>query len=141
MARSGALFAVCFFAGLLGGLCSSLVLWLAGSWGLTTSVGVHITPDLNSAWLYPRLIWGGLWGLVYFLFVGSRRSRRHWIRKGIIVSLLPTAVQLFLVYPYSTDHGVLGFGLGDLTPLVELIFNGVWGFTTGLFTRLLWGRG
>jgi len=141
MPRSSTLIAVCFCAGLVGGLAHSLVLWLGGDWGWTTLIGVQITPDLTPAWLYPRLVWGGLWGLIYYLFVGSRRSRRHWVRKGIIVSLLPTAVQLFLVYPYSTDHGVFGFGLGDLTPVVILLANGVWGAFTGLFTRLLWGRG
>jgi len=63
------------------------------------------------------------------------------VRKGLWISLLPTAVQLFVVFPNFTPHGMLGLGLGTLTALFVLIFNFVWGFFTGTFTRLFWGRG
>jgi hypothetical protein len=141
MNRGSALFAVCFAAGTLGGLANSLALWLAGQWGITTLAGVQLAPPLTLAWLYPRLVWGGLWGLVYYLTVGSARARRQWVRKGLWVSLLPTAVQLFLILPNHTPYGMLGFGLGSLTPLFVLLCNFIWGFFTGLCTRLLWGRG
>lgn len=141
MNRSGALFAICFTGGTIGGLANSLALWLAGAWGVTTLAGVHLTPQLTPAWLYPRLVWGGLWGLIYFFSVAHPRSRRQWVRKGLWISLLPTAVQLFVIFPNFTSHGMLGFGLGNLTPLFVLIFNFIWGFFTGTFTRLFWGRG
>ncbi len=35
----------------------------------------------------------------------------------------------------------MGTSLGQLTPLFVLLYNFVWGFATGFFTRLLWGRG
>lgn len=141
MQRNSALLAVCFCAGLLGGLANSLALWLAGRWGLTALAGVNLAPQLSAAWLYPRLIWGGLWGLLFYLTVARPRFRRHWLRKGLWLSLLPTLVQLFVVFPYHTPYGLLGFGLGDLTALFVLLANFVWGFFTGLFTRALWGRG
>jgi len=56
-------------------------------------------------------------------------------------SLLPTAAQLFYFFPYHTPFGSMGLGLGNLTALFVLLFNFVWGFFTGVFTRLLWGRG
>jgi hypothetical protein len=40
-----------------------------------------------------------------------------------------------------TNHSVLGLDLGQLTPLFVLLYNLVWGFCTGIFSRLLWGRG
>jgi hypothetical protein len=140
MNRGSALFAVCFTAGALGGLFNSLAIWLAGSWQLTAMAGVNLSPDLTPGWLYPRLVWGGLWGLAYYFTVGRPRSRKQWVRKGLWVSLLPTAVQLFFVFPNYTSHGMLGFGLGNLTPLFVLLFNFVWGFFTGLWTRIFWGR-
>ena len=140
MNRSSVLLAVCFGAGTIGALANSLVAWLCGLWGLTAGAGVAIAPELTTAWLYPRLVWGGIWGTVYFLSVGSRRSRRHWVRKGLWISLLPTLFQLVYIFPEQTRHGMLGFGLGKLTPLFVLGFNLVWGFFTGLFTRLFWGR-
>ena len=141
MSRSSTLMAVCFCAGLLGALFSSLVIWQAGQLGLPALAGVSMAPSLTSDWLYGRLVWGGLWGLLYFLAVGPLKSRRHWARKGLWISLLPTAFQLFVVYPNMTGHGLLGLGLGQLTPLFVLLYNLVWGFCTGISCRLLWGRG
>lgn len=141
MNRNSALLAVCFCAGLLGALANSLAAWLSGAWGITALAGVTLAPELTLPWLYPRLVWGGIWGLVYFLAVGRRRNRRHWVRKGLWLSLLPTLAQLFYIFPYRTPFGPMGMGLGELTPLFVLLYNFIWGFFTGLFTRLLWGRG
>lgn len=141
MNRSSTLFAVCFSAGVIGAFANSLTVWLCGVWGITASAGVAIAPELTAGWLYPRLVWGGIWGLVYFLSVGSRGSRRQWVRKGLWISLLPSLFQLAYVFPEQTPHGFLGLRLGQLTPLFVVGFNLVWGFFTGLFTRLFWGRG
>ena len=141
MNRTGALLAVCFCAGLLGALANSMAVWACGHWGITAMAGVSLSPKLTLGWLYPRLVWGGIWGLAYFLTVGSRRHRQHWVRKGLWISLLPTLVQLFYIFPHQTPFGSMGMGLGQLTPLFVLLFNFVWGFFTGLFTRLLWGKG
>jgi hypothetical protein len=141
MQRNRTLLAVCFCAGLLGALGNSLVAWIAGKWGLTAMMGVALAPELTTAWLYPRLIWGGLWGLFYYFTVSHRHNRRHWVRKGLWVSLVPTLVQLFYIYPEQTTHGLMGIGLGFYTPVFVFAFNLVWGFLTGFFTRLLWGRG
>jgi len=141
MPRSSALMTVCFCAGLLGALCSSLVVWKAGQMGLPAMLDVRMTPSLTAGWLYGRMVWGGIWGLAYFLAVGPLKSRRHWARKGLWVSLLPTLFQLLIVYPYMTGHGWLGLGLGQFTPLFVFAYNLVWGFFTGVFCRLIWGRG
>lgn len=141
MNRDSALIAVCFTAGVLGALANSLAAWLCGGWGITAMAGVSLAPELTLSWLYPRLVWGGIWGLAYFLFLASRRSRRHWIRKGLWVSLLPTLVQLLYIFPNQSASGLMGMGLGQLTPLFVLLYNFVWGFFTGFFARLFWGRG
>jgi len=140
MNRTLALMSVCFCAGLLGALCSSTVAWLFGGWSIPDLLGVHMAPAFTRTWLYPQLIWGGLWGMAYFLTVGGRSSRRHWVRKGLWVSLLPSFFQLLVVYPYWTRHGILGLGLGQFTALFIIAYNLVWGFCTGIFSRLLWGR-
>lgn len=139
MNRFSVMLAVCFCAGLLGALVNSLFAWQVGQLGLPALLEVRMAPSLSAAWLYPRLVWGGLWGLVYFLTVGPQNARRHWARKGLWVSLLPTAYQLFVVFPTMTSYGWLGFGLGQMTPLFVLVYNMVWGFATGIFCRLLWG--
>lgn len=140
MPKSSALFAVCFVAGLLGGLAGSLFLWACGEWGISTLLGVKIAPSLQLSWLYPRLMVGGLWGLLYFFSVGIPRYRRHWVRKGLWLSLFPSAATLFYFYPYVDQQGLAGFELGMLTPLLVILTNIVWGIFTGFFTRLFWGR-
>ncbi len=140
MPRTKALITVCFCAGMLGALCSSLVAWQSGQMGFPAMAGVRMTPTLNSDWIYSRVVWGGLWGLTYFLAVGPLKSRQHWARKGLWISLLPTAFQLLFVYPYMTSYRWLGLELGQLTPLFIFAYNLVWGLCTGVFCRLFWGR-
>ena len=141
MSRTMTLMTVCFCAGLLGALFSGLAAWQAGQMGLPAMAGVSMSPALTPGWLYSRLVWGGIWGLTYFLAVGPLKSRRHWARKGLWISLLPTAFQLFFVYPYQTQHGLMGLDLGQLTPLFVFLYNMIWGLFTGIFCRLFWGRG
>jgi hypothetical protein len=141
MPRTSTLMTVCFCAGMLGALCSSLVVWQAGQMGLPTMAGVRMSPSLTPDWLYSRLVWGGLWGLIYFLVVGPLKYRRHWARKGLWISLLPTAFQLLYVFPEITHFGWFGLDLGQFTPLFVLSYNLVWGLCTGIFCRLFWGRG
>ena len=137
MTRTTVLMTVCFCAGVLGALCSSLVTWKAGQLGLPAMLDVRMSPALTLPWLYSRLIWGGVWGLAYFLTVGPLKSRRHWVRKGLWISLLPTLFQLLFVYPQLTGHDMLGLALGQFTPLLVLLYNLVWGFFTGVFCRIL----
>ena len=130
-----------FSAGIVGGLINSVALWALGSFGVTAMMGIKLAPKLTPMWLYPRMVWGGIWGLTYFLAVGPLKSRRHWARKGLWISLLPTAFQLLVVYPYMTSHAWLGLDLGQLTPLFIFAYNLTWGLCTGVFCRIFWGRG
>ena len=140
MPKSSALFAVCFTAGLLGALASSLFLWGCNEWGVTSMLGVKMVQTLELPKLYPKMMIGGLWGLVYFFTVGIPRHRRHWIRKGLWFSLLPSLATLFYLFPYVYYKGMAGFDLGMMTPLLVVVMNLVWGFFTGFFARLFWGR-
>lgn len=112
-----------FAAGALGGLANSLAVWLFGMLGVTAALGVSIAPVLSPDWLYPRLVWGGIWG---FLFLSPAPQASWWLR-GLVFSLGPSLVQLVVVFPLKTDAGVLGLGLGALTPIFVLVYNAVWG--------------
>jgi len=118
-----------FVAGCFGALCNSLAVWLFGRLGLASALGVHIAPALTSAFLYPRLVWGGIWGLLFLLSV----PRLALPAQGVLFSLGPTLVQLFLVFPLQAGQGVAGLHLGYLTPLFVAFYNAVWGWTAGLW--------
>ena len=120
-----------FAAGCLGGLLNSLAVWSFGEFGITAALGVKIAPNLTPAWLYPRLVWGGIWGLLFLL---PMLSTRIWSR-GFIFSLGPTLVQLFVVFPMKAHKGAMGLDLGHLTPLFVILFNAIWGWTAAIWLR------
>jgi hypothetical protein len=113
-----------FAAGCFGGLVYSLAVWLFGAAGVTTALGVKIAPHLTPGWLYPRIVWGGLWGALLLLPV-----LRDWpLMRAIALGLVPAAVQLFVLFPWQTRWGLMGLRLGTLTPLFIVLFNVLWGF-------------
>jgi len=120
-----------FGAGCLGGLVNSLAVWLSGMYGITAVLGVKIAPQLSAAWLYPRIVWGGIWGLLFLLPL----LRRNFLIQGLLYSLGPTLVQLFVVFPMKANKGVMGLDLGSLTPLAVVVFNAVWGVTAAIWLR------
>jgi hypothetical protein len=123
---------ILFSSGCVGGIINSLVVWFLGTRGVTAALGVKIAPDLTPAWLYPRIVWGGIWGFLFLL--PFLRKSLFW--RGFLFSLGPTIAQLFVVFPAKASSGMMGLGLGNLTPLFVLFFNAVWGVSTAIWLRL-----
>ncbi len=123
---------IVFAAGCLGGLLNSLMVWTFGFTGITAIFNVQIAPTLTPSWLYPRIVWGGIWGFVFLLPFYQRK----YLWKGILLSLLPTLVQLFIVFPLQAKKGILGVELGSLTPVFVLLFNFVWGITAAFWLKI-----
>jgi len=121
-----------FAAGCVGAALNSLTVWLFGRFGISAALGVNIAPALTPGWLYPRVVWGGLWGSLFLvpLLQGSVLGR------GLLFSLGPSLVQLFVVFPLQTHKGALGLALGTMTPILVLLFNAVWGVVAALWVRL-----
>jgi hypothetical protein len=120
-----------FSAGALGGLTNSAAIWLAGMTGFTAYCQVKIAPAWTLPWLYPRIVWGGIWGLIFLLPIAKSRV----FTRGVLLSLGPTLVQLFWVFPFKAHVGYLGFELGYLTPFLVFLFNAIWGITAALWIR------
>lgn len=121
-----------FSAGCVGAIANSLALWLFGHLGITATLGVSIAPALTPGWLYPRMVWGGIWGLLFVLPM----LRSRLLSKGAVLSLFPSAVQLFVVFPFKAHKGVAGIELGLLTPVLVLFFNWVWGAVSALAIKM-----
>jgi hypothetical protein len=120
-----------FAAGCLAGLVNSLAVWVFGDLGINAALGVKIAPALTAQWLYPRIVWGGIWGLLFLLPL----MRSRILSRGIIFSLGPTLVQLFVVFPLKAGKGYMGLDLGTLTPLLVFVFNAIWGIATAIWLR------
>jgi hypothetical protein len=124
---------IIFSAGALGGLVNSVALWLLGRLGITAMIGVSIAPKLVPMWLYPRIVWGGLWGLLFLVPLFKRSP----FKRGVLLSLGPTAMQLFLVFPYKAYKGYLGLELGTLTPVLVVVLNAVWGIAAAYWLSII----
>jgi hypothetical protein len=120
-----------FAAGCLGGLINSLAVWIFGELGISSALGVSIAPKLTPAWLYPRLVWGGIWGLLFLLPL----MKTSIFARGLVYSIGPTLVQLFVVFPMKANKGMLGLDLGLLTPALVVVFNAIWGWSAAIWLK------
>lgn len=120
-----------FAAGCLGGLVNSLAVWIFGTLGICAAFGVRIAPHLSAPWLYPRIVWGGIWGLLFLLPFAKRR----FLIRGLLWSLGPSLVQFFVIFPLKAHKGMLGLDLGGLTPLFVLVFNAIWAMTAAVWLQ------
>ncbi len=138
MRRPAALLCVCFCAGLIGVFAAMGGEWLWVRVGLPGLGGWALQPMPAVDGFCARLLWGGVWGLLFFIGVGSERRRKQWIRKGLLFSLVPALLQLLLLFP-QMGHDSLAAGV--LRPMLLLLLNLLWGATVGVMTRVFWGRG
>jgi hypothetical protein len=125
-----------FAAGCLGALVNSWLVWSLGRKGIPQMFGVAIAPQWGLAFLYPRVVWGGLWGLIFLLPVWQSGFWVAVFSRGILFSLAPTAFQLFYVFPHLAGKGMMGLALGKLTPLFVFVYNAVWGLSAALWIYL-----
>jgi hypothetical protein len=125
-----------YAAGAVAALIASLALWIAGRAELTTALEVSIAPGLTWPWLSQRMAWGGIWALPFPLL---RPRRMSPVRKGLLLSLAPSAAALFYFMP-EAGRGTLGRELGELTPVVVVLANALWGWALGRLLGFVEGK-
>lgn len=125
-----------FTAGVVGAVANSLAVWVFGVGRLNLLCKINIAPALTAQWLYPRLVWGGLWGL---LFATPLLEDVALLERGLWLSLGPSLAQIFYFFPYQARQGVGGVKLGKLTPLFVLVVNAVWGLVAAWWILLARG--
>ncbi len=120
-----------FAGGLVGAFVDSFNIWLLGVLGITALLGVGMRPEFTPPWLYPRLVWGGIFGLLFATpFLEDRP-----ILRGILFSLIPSAIMLSVVLP-NMGKGLLGLGFGTLTPVIVIGLNFIWGIVGASWYRV-----
>jgi len=123
--------ATSYSCGAFGALVACLLLWTLGAYGINAALSVSLAPGLARHWLYPHLVWGGVWALLFLL-----PWRSAWVSRGLLLSLPPLLWQLFILFPRA-GAGLAGMGLGVLTPVVLLLVFAVWGLATSGALRYL----
>ncbi len=128
-----------YAAGTFGALVNSCLSWYMGTVGIPQKFGVAIAPSWSLSFLYPRVVWGGLWGLLFLAPIWRGGFWTGVFSRGIIFSALPTLFQLLYVFPLLQGKGILGLTLGKLTPFFVIFYNAVWGFFTALWLYVVKG--
>jgi|SRR3954463_15770376 len=123
---------VVFAAGCLGALIQCVVMWLFTRYGVTHSLHVNLPGSIYAGWLYPRIVWGGLWGFLFLLPILSSSV----FARSFVLALIPAGVQLFVIYPLYEHKGFAGLSLGALTPFLVLFFYWVWSLATTVTLKL-----
>lgn len=105
-----------FAAGAVGAVVNSFALQIAGR--LQPGSAPQATPE----WIYQRLVWGGLFGLLLLLPILPGKP----VVRGLLVSLVPSVARLTVFAPEgaSTDAR---------TVIFVLLFNAIWGVVAALW--------
>jgi hypothetical protein len=128
--------AICFAAGVIGAaavvLFSHVLFWL----GLSATLGVTAAASLKSPDIYKPLFWGGLWGLLFGLFIRSVWNRLYLV--GFLYVLAPL-LALFLFFLPMSGAGYFGLHRGPMFTVYLLLVNLPFGIVTALAARAIIG--
>jgi hypothetical protein len=119
-----------FTGGALGALIDSFNIWILGQAGITALLGISLRPQFTAPWLYPRLVWGGIWAMLLILPI----LRQKTALRGVLMSLVPTTMMLVMVFP-QMGLGLFGLKAGLLTPLLVLLLNCIYGLVASFWYR------
>ena len=125
--------AICFAAGVIGGLAVVLFSHLLFALGLSAALGVNAPVSLNAPDVYRPLFWAGLWGIPFGLCI---KPLWRWLYLFGLLYFLAPVLALFTIFLPSgaLQQGGLSFAVYLL--LVNLPF----GIITALVARAIIGK-
>ena len=130
--------AVCFAAGVFGGLAVVLFSHLLFALGLSATFGVNEPVSLKSPDVYRPLFWAGLWGIPFGLLIRAAWTQLYLF--GYLYVLAPV-LALFTIFLPLSGAGLFGLQHGGpmFTAYLVLV-NLPFGITTALVARAVIGK-
>ncbi len=130
--------AICFAAGVVGGLAVVLFSQVLFGLGLSAALGVKAPVSLKSPDIYRPLFWAGLWGILFGLFIKTAWRRLHLF--GLLYLLAPV-LALFLFFLPMSGGGYFGLQRGGpMLTFYLLLVNLPYGIITALAARAIIGK-
>src|SRR5436305_1127169 len=130
--------AICFAAGVIGGLAVVLFSQFLFALGLSATLGVNEPVSLKSPDIYRPLFWAGLWGIPFGLFIKAVWKRLYLF--GLLYFLAPV-LALFTIFLPLSGAGYFGLQHGGLMFTVYLLLvNLPYGIVTALVARAIIGK-
>jgi hypothetical protein len=130
--------AICFAAGVVGGLAVVLFSHVLFRSGISGTLGVTEPVSLKSPDIYRPLFWGGLWGIPFGLLIQAFWTRLYLF--GLLYFLAPVLALFTIFLPMS---GAGFFGLehgGPMFTIYLLLVNVPFGIVTALVARAIIGK-
>jgi hypothetical protein len=129
--------AICFAAGVIGAVAVVLFSHVLFGLGLSATLGVKTPVSLKSPDIYKPLFWGGLWGMLFGLFIKTAWNRLYLI--GFLFVLAPL-LALFLFFLPMSGAGYFGLHKGPSFTLYLVLVNLPFGIVTALAARAIIGK-
>jgi len=130
--------AICFSAGVIGGLAVILFSLVLFKLGLSAAFGVKAPASFSPPDIYRPLFWGGLWGIPFGLIIKAAWKRLYLV--GFLYFLAPV---LALYVYFLPMRGMGYFGLQQGGPpfaVYLLLVNVPYGIVTALAARAIIGK-
>ena len=129
--------AICFAAGVIGAAAVVLFSHVLFGVGLSATLGVNAPVSLKSRDIYRPLFWGGLWGILFGLFIKTAWNRLYLA--GFLYVLAPL-LALFLFFLPMSGAGYFGLHQGPAFTVYLLLVNLPFGIVTALAARAIIGK-
>jgi hypothetical protein len=129
--------AICFAAGVVGGLAVVLSSHLLFALGLSATLGVNEPVSLKSPDIYRPLFWAGLWGIPFGFLIKAIRRRLYLF--GLLYFLAPV-LALFTIFLPMSGAGYFGLQRGPRFTVYLLLVNLPYGIITALAARAIIGK-
>ncbi|HME45988.1 MAG TPA: hypothetical protein VKF36_23080 [Syntrophorhabdales bacterium] len=130
--------AICFAAGVIGGLAVVLFSRVLFGLGVSAAFGVKAPISLKSPDIYRPLFWAGLWGIPFGLFMKTVWKRLYLF--GLLYFLAPV-LALFLIFLPMSGAGYFGLRQGGpMFTVYLLLINLPYGIITTLAARAIIGK-
>jgi len=125
--------AICFAAGVIGGVAVVLFSHLLFALGLSATLGVNQPVSLKSPEIYRPLFWAGLWGIPFGLLV---KSLWRWLYVFGLLYFLAPVLALFTIFlpKGALEQGGLSFAV------YLMLINLPYGIATALVARAIMGK-
>jgi len=130
--------AICFAAGVIGALAVLLFGRVLFGLGLSAAFGIKAPIPLSPPDVYRPLFWGGLWGILFGLFM--KTSWKHLYLFGLLFFLAPVLALYIIFLPRS---GAGYFGLqhgGPMFAVYLLLVNLPYGIITAVAAKAIIGK-
>ena len=129
--------AISFAAGVIGAVAVVVCSYILFGAGISAALGVKGPLPLKSPDIYKPLFWGGLWGILFGLFVKTAWKRLYLF--GFLFVLAPL-LALFLFFLPMSGAGYFGLNKGPMFTVYLLLVNLPFGIVTALTARAIIGK-